>query len=220
MRQAGGCDRAPDQLGARILLAIAAGLEGAEGRERVHAVNHAGLFQSVPDRLVFRLKRIIAERIHRADERDPAALSGDPANLLDRVIRMLHRDQCGEEQPLGVGQGVFVGPFVVGAAKRLGAERVLQPGINIDLGRDDHDLIDALNVHVLEARLWFVGAGMVEIGHLLLSQRGLRVQIAHVEGALNIMLHPGPRIGDDPHRPGNAALTRRAEPDTGAAVDD
>ena len=132
MRQAGGCDRAPDQLGARILLAIAAGLEGAEGRERVHAVNHAGLFQSVPDRLVFRLKRIIAERIHRADERDPAALSGDPANLLDRVIRMLHRDQCGEEQPLGVGQRVFVGPFVVGAAKRLGAERVLQPGINID----------------------------------------------------------------------------------------
>ena len=61
---------------------------------------------------------------------------------------------------------------------------------------------------------------MVEIGHLLLSQRGLRVQIAHVEGALNIMLHPGPRIGDDPHRPGNAALARRAEPDTGAAVDD
>jgi hypothetical protein len=61
---------------------------------------------------------------------------------------------------------------------------------------------------------------VVEIGHLLLGQCGLRVQIAHVEGALNIMLDPGPRIGDDPHRPGDAALAGRAEPDPGAAVDD
>ena len=34
------------------------------------------------------------------------------------------------------------------------------------------------------------------------------------------MLDPGASIGDDPHRAGNAAVSRRAEPDPGAAVDD
>src|SRR5207237_8453061 len=41
-----------------------------------------------------------------------------------------------------------------------------------------------------------------------------------VEGALNVVLHPGSRVGDDPHCAGNAAAPRRTEPDAGAAVDD
>ena len=51
---------------------------------------------------------------------------------------------------------------------------------------------------------------MVEIGDLLLGQRGLRVEVAHVQRALDVVLDPRPGIGDDPHRAGNAA--RRGEP--------
>src|SRR5262249_55620595 len=77
-----------------------------------------------------------------------------------------------------------------------------------------------LNVHVAQARFWLVRAGMVEIGDLLGGQRRLRVQVAHIEGALDVVPDPGAGIGDDPHRAGNAALARRAEPDPGAAIDD
>src|SRR5437667_7926299 len=41
-----------------------------------------------------------------------------------------------------------------------------------------------------------------------------------IEGALAVVLYPGAGIGDDPHRAGDAALPRRAEPDPGATVDD
>ena len=220
MRQPRCRYRAADQLGAGILLAVAGGLRAAEGRERVHAVDHAGLFESVPDRLVFRLHRVVAHRIHRADQRHSAAQRCDTADLLDRVIGVLHRNERREEQPFRICPRVFVGPFVVGAAERLGAERVLQPRVDIDFGRDDHDLIDSLNVHVPEARLGLVGSGMVQIGNLLLGQRCLGVQVADIEGPLDIVLDPRPGIGDDPHCAGDAALARRAEPDPGAAVND
>ena len=118
---------------------------------------------------------------------------------------MLHRDERGEKQPVGIGPRVLVGPFVVGAAERLGAERVLEPRIDVDLGRDDHDLIDALDIHVLKPRLWLVRAGMVEIGDLLLGQRGLGVEVAHIECALDVVLDARAGIGDDPHRAGDAA---------------
>ena len=61
---------------------------------------------------------------------------------------------------------------------------------------------------------------MVEIGNLLLGQRCLGVQVAHIEGPLDIVLDPRPGIGNDPHCAGDAALARRAEPDPSAAVDD
>src|SRR5262249_28921300 len=72
----------------------------------------------------------------------------------------------------------------------------------------------------LEPRLWLVRAGMVEIGDLILSKRGFRVQIAYIEGALDVVLNAGAGIGDDPHRAGDAALAWRAETDPGATVDD
>ena len=49
------------------------------------------------------LQRIVAEGVHRTDERHPAAERCDAAHFLYGVIGMLHRDQCREEQPLGVG---------------------------------------------------------------------------------------------------------------------
>src|SRR6516225_7912369 len=73
--------------------------------------------------------------------------------------------------------------------------------------------------HVLEPRLWLIGAGVVEISDLLLGQRRLRIEIAYVEGALDVVLDPRTGVGDDPHRAWNTALARRAEPDPGAAVD-
>ena len=49
---------------------------------------------------------------------------------------------------------------------------------------------------------------MVEIGHLLLGQSGLRVQIADVEGALNVGLTPGPALVMTRIVPRDAALLR------------
>jgi hypothetical protein len=61
---------------------------------------------------------------------------------------------------------------------------------------------------------------MVEIGDLFLRQCCLRIEIAHIEGALDVMLDARSGIRDDPHRSGNAALAGRAEPDPGAAIHD
>jgi hypothetical protein len=61
---------------------------------------------------------------------------------------------------------------------------------------------------------------MVEIGDLLLRQCRLRVEIAHIESSLNVVLDPRSGIGDDPHCAGHTALARRTQPDTGAAIDD
>ena len=61
---------------------------------------------------------------------------------------------------------------------------------------------------------------MVEIGDLVLRQRRPRVEVAHIEGALDVVLDAGAGIGDDPHRAGDAALARRSEADAGAAIDD
>ena len=60
---------------------------------------------------------------------------------------------------------------------------------------------------------------MVEIGDLILRQRRLCVEVAHIEGALDVVLDARAGIGDDPHGSGDAAFARRAEPDPGSAVD-
>ena len=140
----------------------------------MHAVHHAGLFQRVPDRLVFRLQRIVAHRVGRPHQCDTAALRGDAMHLLHRELRVLHRQQRGEEQTVRIGLGVFVGPLVVRLAERLGTDGIEQPGIGVDVGRDDHHLIDPLHVHVAQSRLGLVGTGEVDIADLLLRQRGLR----------------------------------------------
>ena len=220
VRHAGGGDGAADQLGAGILLRVARRLQRAAGRERVHAVDHAGLLQGVPDRFIFRLQRVVAHGVGRTDQGDAAALRGDAVDLLGGELRVLHGQQRGEEQPVRVGLGVLVGPLIVGLAEGLGADGVGQPRIGIDVGRDDHDLIDALDVHVPQTRLRLIRTREVEVRDLLLRQRGLRIQIAHVQRALNVVLHARPRIGDHPHRPGNAAAPRRADADARLAVDD
>ena len=61
---------------------------------------------------------------------------------------------------------------------------------------------------------------MVQIGDLVLGQRCLGVQVADIEGPLDIVLDPGPGVSDDPHCAGDAALAWRAEPDPGSAVND
>jgi len=49
---------------------------------------------------------------------------------------------------------------------------------------------------------------MVEIGDLLLGQRCLRIEVAHIESALDVVLDAGAGVGDDPHRARDAALPR------------
>ena len=77
-----------------------------------------------------------------------------------------------------------------------------------------------MHIHVFQPRLWLIGAGMVEIGDLLLRQRRLGVEVAHIEGALDVVFDARPGIADDPHRAGDAALAWRAEADPGASIDD
>ena len=55
-------------------------------------------------------------------QRRPASPAAD---FRDGVIGVLHRNEGGEEEPFRVRFGVLVGLFVVGAAERLGAQRVL-----------------------------------------------------------------------------------------------
>ena len=69
-----------------------------------------------------------------------------------------------------------------------------QPGIGVDIRRDDHNLIDPLHVHVAQAWLRLIGAGKIDIDDLILGQRCLRVQVAHVQRALDVVLHARPGI--------------------------
>src|SRR5262245_21438736 len=61
---------------------------------------------------------------------------------------------------------------------------------------------------------------MVQIRHVLLGERRLGIEVAHVEGALNVMLDARPSVGDDPHGTGNATTTRGANASASLAIDD
>ena len=61
---------------------------------------------------------------------------------------------------------------------------------------------------------------MVQVRHLLLGERRLGIEVAHVEGALNVMLDARPGVGDDPHGTGNPAATRGANASASLAIDD
>src|SRR4051812_35791813 len=60
---AGGGDGAPYQFRTRMLLRIAWWFQGTAGRERMHAVDHAGLLHRPPDRIVFGLQGIVTHRV-------------------------------------------------------------------------------------------------------------------------------------------------------------
>src|SRR5207237_7538073 len=106
----GGRDGLADQFGAGILLAVARRLRATESRERMHAVDHAGLFKPIPYRLVFRLQWVVAHRVHRSDKRDAAAERRHPADLLDRIVGVLRWNEGGEKEPLGIFARVMVRP--------------------------------------------------------------------------------------------------------------
>src|SRR5207244_2882256 len=52
------------------------------------------------------------------------------------------------------------------------------------------------------------------------GQRRMWIEVAHIEGSLDVVLDPRTGIGNDPHCAGNAALARRAQSDTGATIDE
>src|SRR5262249_60583378 len=80
--------------------------------------------------------------------------------------------------------------------------------------------IHARQVHVREARFGFVRPGEGEVRALRLRHRGLRIQVTHVQRALDVVLPSGPRVADHAHRPRDPAAPRRADPDARLAVDD
>ena len=65
----------------------------------------------------------------------------------------------------------------------------------------------------LQARLRLIGAGVVQIGDLLLGQRRLGVEVAHVEGRWMSCLTPGPALVMTRIVPGMPPLARRADAD-------
>ena len=208
-----------DQLGTGVLLGVARRLERAKRREGVHAVNHARFFHGRPQGLILGLNRIVAHRVDGADKRHTAALGRHAIELLGGKYGVLHGQHRGKENPLGVRLTVLVGPLVVGFAHGFGADGILQPRIGIDVGGNDHHLVNALDVHVAQARLGFVGAFVIHVVGLLFGEGSLGVQVAHVEGPLDVMLEARPGRGeniDDPRRP---ADTLGPETRTRVAID-
>ena len=95
-----------------------------------------------------------------------------------------------------------------------------QPGIGIDVGRNDHHLIDALHIHVAQAGLGLVRTLVIDVVGLLPGERSLGIQIANVERALNIVLETGARERQHVNHSGRSTDTLRADSRAGLAIDD
>jgi len=153
-------------------------------------------------------------------QRHPAALPRDAIDFLLGEFRILHRQHCGEEEALRILLAILVGPIVVRLAHRLGADRVQQPWISIDVGRNDHHLIDTLDVHILQARLGLVGALVIKVVRLLRRHRGLAIEIAHIHSALDVVFDA--RSGERKHvyRAGRSVDSLRSDSGSGLTVND
>src|SRR5580658_6251931 len=192
MRQARRAGAKSYQLGAGILLGVSGRLEESERREWMHAIDDTGLFHRMPHTRVLGLNRKVTHRIDRTYQTYATAPFRYAIYLVGRENGILHRQQSCKEDALRIFLRVLIGPIVIGTTHRARAHRVSDPWIGIDVSWNDHNLIDSLNVHVLEPRLRLIGARVVDVGGLLLCQRSLRVEIAHVKRALNVVLEPGP----------------------------
>src|SRR5262249_6953948 len=65
-----------------------------------------------------------------------------------------------------------------------------------------------------------VGARVVEIGRLLLAERGLRIDVANVEGALDVMLETRARQRENVDHARRSADPLRTNTHAGLAIDD
>ena len=157
----------------------------------MHAVDQPGIFQGVPHDLVLGLNWVVAHGVHGADEGNPAALGGDAIDFFGGILGALHGNEGREEEPFRVFLGELKSPFVVGLAHGPGPQGVLQPRVSVDAGGYDHHLVYTLDVHVPQPRPGFLGSGVGQVIRLLPGQRGLRVEVADVEGALNVVFEPG-----------------------------
>ena len=209
-----------DEFRTRILCGIARRLERPEGGKRVHPIDDARFLHRLPHGFVLGLQRVIAHRVDGTNQAHPAAFVRHATDFLRGEHRVLHGQQRGEEEARGVFPAIAVRPFVVRLAHRLGPDRVLQPRIRVDVRRNYHHLVDALHVHVAQPGLGFVRALMVEIIGLFLRDRGLGMEVAHVQGALDVVLEPRPGQRQDVDDARGAADALRAQPGAGVAVDD
>ena len=152
---------------------VAGRLQRGAGRERVHAVHHAGFFQRVPHRLVFRLQRIIPHRIDRPDQRDRQPCAATRCTSCTANCAFCIGRRAAKNSRSGSALVYSIGPLVIGLAERLAPDRIQQPRIGVDVGRNDHHLIDALHVHVAQSRFRLIRTGEVDISDLILRQRRL-----------------------------------------------
>ena len=116
----------------RILLAVTGGLERAQRREGMHPVDHP--VSSIARQPASTWVELDNFPSHRSAE------SGRPGNLWPRSdrlparqIRVLHRQQRCEKQPLGIFLTILIGPFVVGLAHRARTDGALDPRIRVDV---------------------------------------------------------------------------------------
>ena len=61
---------------------------------------------------------------------------------------------------------------------------------------------------------------MVQVGHLFLGEGGFRVQVAHVQCPLDVMLDSWTGVGDDSHGARDASPALGADTDARLSVDD
>ena len=209
-----------DHLRGGILLAVRRWLRRPGSGEGVHAVHHARLLHSAPQGFVLGLSRVVAHGVHGPDEADAAAHLGDAVELIHGKLGVLDREQGGEVEALGVLLGVFVGPVVVDLAPGLGADGVLQPGIGVDVGGNNHHLVDSQDVHVAQTGLGLVGAAVIQVCRLLFREGGLGPQVAYVEGALDVVLQAGTGNGGYTKTAGGATDTLGTGAGVGFAIHD
>ena len=118
--------------------------------------------------------RVLAARIDRSDERHAEVQPRDPLELLAGVRDVLQREPAGGEEAVGRGAAEVLRPVVVGAGERIRRVDVLDEGVvHHEHRRDDHHLVDAHEVHLFEACLRIVRAGVLEVPLLLGRERCL-----------------------------------------------
>src|SRR5262249_28073593 len=131
-----------------------------------------------PERIELGKRRIAPVPEAGPYRRSAEALFRYPAQFLDRALDALDRQHRAREEPRAIGGTVVVDPVVVGAREDLRGAGIAQQGKAHEPGREEHHLIGADRIHVLEARVRIAAAQ--EAAEFRLPFRRSRLELSHL----------------------------------------